>query len=311
MPLLTHHGSVVGGVALVTGGTGAICSEVSAGLALAGMRVVLTCRPGSVASCRTTTEALWASRGVPDGVAPHVEPVDLSNFGSLARMVATVLEKYGKQLRVLVNCASASPPVHSTTADGLELQFQLNVWAYYALIVRLLPVLARNAPSSVVNVASGSAFSAAAKLTRDGLNEELQHRKSQGYDANRQYCRTKAADVLLTWAAARVYANTGVFFNANHPGLTPPKASRLVRDLMAGVGPAAAKAREKICCDTPHVYARNTLTLALNATVFGWSGRFHNGRDFAKRRPLNDPELSSRLWESLQQVDSVLSARTT
>ena len=39
--MVVDHGSVVGGVALVTGGTGAICSEVSAGLALAGMRVVL------------------------------------------------------------------------------------------------------------------------------------------------------------------------------------------------------------------------------------------------------------------------------
>ena len=76
------------GIALVTGATGAVCSEVAAGLAREGMDVILTCRPSKLDSCRDEAAALWRARGVPLSRRCHVEPADLSRPSSVSEPVS-------------------------------------------------------------------------------------------------------------------------------------------------------------------------------------------------------------------------------
>lgn len=144
-------------VAVVTGGTGSICREVTAGIAREGWDVVVACRPGDELHCRDVVSTAW--RDVPAGPRYYVEDVDLGSVGSTIAFVSRVTERYGRRVRGLVNCASVRPQSLSLSSDGLELQLHVNVLAYRTLVAGLAPLLALHAHgASVVHVASRAAY---------------------------------------------------------------------------------------------------------------------------------------------------------
>jgi NAD(P)-dependent dehydrogenase (short-subunit alcohol dehydrogenase family) len=305
---------ITSGLALVTGGTGAVCSEVAVGLALAGLDVAFACRPTKMVECAESTSTLWRSRSVHSNRTAYYEPVDMANASSVIGFVDQVLQRFGDKLRVLINCASVVPKSKQVTTDGQEMQFGVNVWGYYALLTGLMPALVRNAPSSVVNVASAAAK--AARLNVKTLMDDLRLLPPRQYTAVEQYRATKAAEALLTWDAACLFAQSGVHINANHPGLTPADKSTLTSGLVTTSQKEAA-GRARACCDPPSVYSRSTLMLALNATANGWNGvwastqRGSTADVLSSTRPVNSRDLRGKLWQGLFNLDRQLRTKFT
>ena len=210
------------GTALVTGGCGAIGSEIVAGLGAAGLDVIVTARPGSENRCFEAAKRLWARRGVASARSLAVEPVDFERLPSVRAFVARVAARtkppVGTRLRVLVNAAAVGSPSRRLTSSGLEATFQVNVLGAYATMAGLAPLLRANAPASVVNVAS----SAASDLD---LADLQLWRRAANYSKSLAYRQSKAAMRALTNQAAaqeqeRQQGTSAavVYWNAVHPG---------------------------------------------------------------------------------------------
>jgi NAD(P)-dependent dehydrogenase (short-subunit alcohol dehydrogenase family) len=78
---------ITSGLALITGGTGAVCSEVGAGLAVAGLDVAFACRPSRLTECSEFTRALWRARNVPTHRTAYFEAVDVANASSVVHFI--------------------------------------------------------------------------------------------------------------------------------------------------------------------------------------------------------------------------------
>ncbi|KAG0461486.1 hypothetical protein HPP92_021783 [Vanilla planifolia] len=97
-----------------------------------------------------------------------------------------------KQLHVLVNNAGLLEHNRTTTPEGLELNFAVNVAATYVMTELMLPLLEKAAPDSrVITVSSGGMYTV--PLTRD-------------------------LQVALTEKWAQIYHDKGVGFYSMHPG---------------------------------------------------------------------------------------------
>jgi len=247
-------------VALVSGATSRICRSAATELARAGWDVVLTCRPYHIATCKNVTIASWKSEALHQKF--WIEEVDLGNLTSMELFVERVNAKYGTRLRAVVNCASIAPSKYVLSADGMEMQFQVNVLAYHKMMHGLVGSLRSNRPSSIVNVVSGSLdnthHSAGVSLNA------LLAISNQSYNALLQYSYTKLAEQMLTWGAARRYSD--IFINSITPGETSLEDSKLSQDALYAF-PNFREQREKYCklCWSPLAAGKEITQLALEA----------------------------------------------
>jgi len=138
--------------------------------------------------------------------------VDLAIASSVEFFLERILIRYSSRLQVLVNSAAVINAAKHVTVDGIEMMF---VWAYYKLMDALLPMLARNGPSAIVNVASGVAYYA---LREGSLKLNDLDFVTRNFEPWTAYAQSKAADLLLTWKASRI-ASGQVMVNAVHPGV--------------------------------------------------------------------------------------------
>ena len=191
--------------AIVTGASSGIGEAVCDGLARAGARVHMVVRDlqkGEASRARvevaTGSEALQLHR------------CDVSSLASV-RALADRLLASGDPLHVLVNNAGVLPPERTHTEDGVELTFATNVLGPFLLTALLLPLLRRNLPARVINVASGGMYTE--KLDAD--DPQLERRE---FDGARFYAHTKRAEVALTEEWAERTAGEGVVFSSMHPG---------------------------------------------------------------------------------------------
>ena len=139
------------------------------------------------------------------------------------------------------------------TVDGHEVQFQVNILSYYAMMEGFAQVLKTNAPNSrIVNVASNYAGDL-------DLSDLFFTRRR--YDSNQAYRQAKQANRMLSWAAADQTAgfkDSGVTVNACHPGVVTSK-------LLASLGMQKGY-------DQPSKGAETPLYLALSPAVQGVTG---------------------------------------
>ena len=138
--------------------------------------------------------------------------------------------------------------------DGYEMQFQVNILSYYAMMEGFAPVLKANAQSRVVNVASNYAGDL-------DLSDLFFSRRR--YDSNQAYRQAKQANRMLSWAAADLttgFKDSGVVVNACHPGVVTSK-------LLASLGMQKG-------FDQPSKGAETPLYLALSPEVEGVTGRY-------------------------------------
>ena len=301
-----HHlqpAPITSGVAIVTGGGGGIGREIAVALGVAGLDVVVAVRPSSVAKYTAQTASLWAERGATG--AWYIEPVDLANASSVAAFVERVQTTYGSRLKILVNNAGGAGAARrrECAAHHRRRHAGVDVWAYWYLMTRLQPTLARNAPSSVVNIASTMA-------TKPNLDDvQYEHTPFLSLHA---YSAYKAADRMLTWEAAARYNHSGVMYNAVHPGVVAG----------TGMSPKGALSSIGSMVDSPAHAAARAADLAQNATAFGYTATWwemSTGRatvselkPCGSRKPFSfcDPHLRQRLWAYVEEVDAALTTRS-
>lgn len=169
-------------IALVTGGSGGIGSEICRHLAQAGYQVVVNYN-SSLAKAKATLNSLEN-----DGHA--IYQASVTNSQQLTEMAAFVQSKYGR-LDVLVNNSGVTTPVKHADLDGLTDEwidkiFQINFRGAFACVRAFKPLLLKGEHAIVVNISSIAART--------------------GVGSNVAYCASKAAMDSMTRSLGRALA---------------------------------------------------------------------------------------------------------
>jgi NAD(P)-dependent dehydrogenase (short-subunit alcohol dehydrogenase family) len=162
---------------LVTGGNAGIGYFAAEQLASAGAEVVIGSRDAAKAEA-----ALAALRSQVAGAKVRHVRIDLADLASLEAVDTGELDA------VVCNAGVAlDHPPRRTTADGHELMFGTNHLGHFALVARLMPVLA---PAARI-VTTGSFAAKSASLDFADLQNERDYRPKRAYE------RSKLAQMLF------------------------------------------------------------------------------------------------------------------
>ncbi|KAF3777612.1 Dehydrogenase/reductase SDR family member 12 [Nymphaea thermarum] len=190
---------------MVTGANSGIGYATAEGLASRGATVYMVCRnkeKGEAALSEIKTKT-----GNPN---VHLEICDLSSTSEIKSFTSR-FSAFDRPLHVLVNNAGLMEHNRVTTADGLELNFAVNVVATYAMTQLFLPLLEQAAPDArVITVSSGGMYT-------EDLTDNLQFSEPK-FDGTVQYARNKRIQVALTEKWAELYSHKGIGFYSMHPG---------------------------------------------------------------------------------------------
>jgi NAD(P)-dependent dehydrogenase (short-subunit alcohol dehydrogenase family) len=209
---------------------------------------------------------------------------DLSSQEDIRRLADNFKEAY-PQLDVLVNNAGVIRSKRITTADGLETTFAVNHLAPYLLTNLLLDVLKANAPSRIVNVASGDHKNGTIDF------DDLQGEK--GYKGARAYSQSKLANVLFTYELARRLEGTGVSANCLHPGVVGTNLGSGVTGALGFTVRALTPLMK-----SPEKGAETSVYLASSPEVEGSSGGYFVKKAEARSSDVShDQRIARRLWE--------------
>ncbi|MEE3331645.1 MAG: SDR family oxidoreductase [Myxococcota bacterium] len=181
-----------GRVAIVTGASRGIGSEVAKGLAAAGASVVVAARNAEL--CDRVAAEVRDAGGAATGVA-----FDLSDPNSFAPLIDATLEAFGR-LDILVNNAAILKPhfIEKLTVDELSLVHDTNVRGPVLLSRCALPHLKESGKGAIVN-----------------LGAVAGHRPMKGLGA---YGASKAALISWTRVMAQEWTPQGVRVNGLTPG---------------------------------------------------------------------------------------------
>jgi NAD(P)-dependent dehydrogenase (short-subunit alcohol dehydrogenase family) len=189
---------------------------------------------------------------------------DLASLAAV-RALADRLLAERERLSALVNNAGvgrgAPGAPGKVSVDGRELHFAVNYLAPVLLTRLLLPLLGRNAPARVVNVAS------ATQAALDFNDPML----ANGYDGARAYAQSKLALVMFTFDLAEEVGDAGVTVNCLHPATRMP--TQMTREARVANQDSLASG------------LRATLRLAGGDEVANTSGRYYDGVREAKAHP--------------------------
>jgi NAD(P)-dependent dehydrogenase (short-subunit alcohol dehydrogenase family) len=203
---------------VVTGATSGIGKEIARNLAYFGATVVIAARNRDKGSA--TLQELVDDSG---NDRLTMMEVDLSSQESTRAFVRRVVS--AGPVHVLVNNAAMLVNDRLVSADGHEMTWATNALAYFMLANLLLPVLHKNAPARVINVASRFA----GRLRVDDLNFEKRR-----FSGTQAYAQSKQADRMLSWGlVSRIGSEVSV--HACHPGTVATGLYRAQRGLRRGV----------------------------------------------------------------------------
>ena len=259
-------GDLTGKVALITGATDGLGRGTAVALAQRGATVLVHGRN------RARGEAVLAevkAAGCPD---PRLYLADFGVLADIRDMADAILDSEPR-LDGLVNNAGIIQDQRQESADGHELTFQVNYLAGFLLTHRLLPLLKRSAPSRIDNVASAGQ----APIAFDDIMLE---RRWDGWQA---YCRSKLAQIMMTFDHAEELTGTGVTANALHPATLMPTK------MVVGRFGVQSTLEEGV---------RNTVRLIADPALADVSGRYFNRNQEARaHRQAYDATARARLGE--------------
>jgi NAD(P)-dependent dehydrogenase (short-subunit alcohol dehydrogenase family) len=184
----------------VTGGYSGIGLETTRALARAGATVIVPARRPDLAAKHL--------EGI-DGA--EVDDLDLADPDSVRRFAERRIAD-GRRIDVLVNSAGVMACPETRTPQGWELQFAVNHLGHYALVNRLMPVLAG---ARVVSVSSVGHRQSAIRWDDPHFGA--------GYDRGLAYGQSKTANALFAVELDRLARGAGIRAFTLHPGaiLTP------------------------------------------------------------------------------------------
>jgi NAD(P)-dependent dehydrogenase (short-subunit alcohol dehydrogenase family) len=200
---------LAGRTAIVTGGASGIGFASASRLVAEGAQVAVVDVDGAAAE--RAVEQLGA-----EAIAVQA---DVSSEADVARAFAAVQERLGPvdALHNNAGIEGVAAPIADGDVEQLDRLLAVNVRGTYLVLREMLrAAIAREAPATIVNTASGTALHAV-----PGMG---------------QYAATKAAVIALTRNAAVEVAGAGIRVNAVVPGpIDTPLFERLPADVQAGV----------------------------------------------------------------------------
>ncbi|KAF9603987.1 hypothetical protein IFM89_039341 [Coptis chinensis] len=171
---------------VVTGANSGIGYATAEGLAKRGATVYMVCR-----SKERGEAALSKIQSVTGNQNVFLEVCDLSSVGEVKSFASRFSSK-DQPVHVLVNNAGILEQNRSTTSEGLEVNFAVNVAGTFTLTELMVPLLEKAAPDArVITVSSGGMYTT--PLTKD-------------------------LQVALTEKWTEMYGNKGIGFYTMHPG---------------------------------------------------------------------------------------------
>lgn len=206
---ITNIPNLTGKVAVITGANGGLGLASAKALAGRGAHVVMAARNQTKAAA-AHAEILAAH---PNASLEIVE-LDLGSLASVESAAKQINDAHDHIDILLLNAGLMAVP-QSTTEDGFEMQFGVNVLGHWALTSRLLPTIVRTPGARVV------ALSSVAQHTGSSVDVNDPHMR-EGYDAWRQYGNTKLAARHFAQGLQAQFDKFGVDAKAlaAQPGLT-------------------------------------------------------------------------------------------
>jgi NAD(P)-dependent dehydrogenase (short-subunit alcohol dehydrogenase family) len=273
-------GAAKGATILISGATSGIGRATALGLAARGSALVLLSRD------RARGEGVAALARSAGAASADVLDCDLSMMTSVREAVAE-FERRHDRLDVLINDAAVFLGSREVTSEGHERMLATNYLGPFLLTNLLLDRLAAAAPSRVINV-TAPATTAPDPDDLDGVRR---------FSPVRAFGRSKAADLMFTYALARRTQARGIGINAYHPGVTRTPLMKDAPPLMKGVG-----AVMNLTARTPERAAQGIVDLALSPAFEGMTGRLlHDGKPM-KAPFIDDVEAQERLWSASERL---------
>lgn len=292
--------SLLGKVAIVTGGYSNLGLETARVLARAGATIIIPARDVQRAS---NVLAI-----VPDA---EIEQMDLMHAGSIDAFSAKFIAS-GRKLDILLNSAGimASPLVRDS--NGNESQFSTNHLGHFRLTCGLWPALQKAEGARVVSLSSrGHQIS---DINFDDINFG-----SRPYDKWVAYGQSKTANILFALALDSRGIKHGIRAFSVHPGsILGPLARHLSDVEIDSLGARDADGGAIVAPDrdmkTPEQGAATSVWCATNDDLNDRGGVYCENSDIASMLSSEvvgqpgvaswgtDPERAERLWEVSRQL---------
>lgn len=206
----TLHGKT----AIVTGANTGLGYETALALYKAGAKVTVACR--NEAKAEAAVEKMQLENGAG---SLEIGILDLASLDSVKKFAENFKNTHN-QLHILVNNAGVGIPPASKTVEGYELQFGVNFLGHFALTGRLYPLMKATQGARVVTVSS---------FAYKGHEIDFENLRSEkGYEAVREYCQSKLADLVFAIALDRRIRAKGdnVLSIAAQPGANTTELAR-------------------------------------------------------------------------------------
>ena len=194
--------SLKGKVAVVIGGTGVLCGEMSEGMAAAGATIALVGRDAAKAQKRLDSIAKTGGKA-------EFFPCDTTSKAGLQKLLADVLAKFGR-VDILVNGAGVNSP--TPFFDIAEEEFDKIITVNLKGVVLACQIIGKymvaQKSGSIINIGSASGLTPLSRVFT--------------------YSASKAAIHNLSKNLAREWATAGVRVNILVPGFFPAEQNRKV-----------------------------------------------------------------------------------
>ncbi|KAI3961646.1 hypothetical protein MKW92_019538 [Papaver armeniacum] len=190
---------------VVTGANSGIGYAAAEALASSGGNVYMVCRNKERGEAAVSkVQSATGNQNV------YLEVCDLSSISDIKSCASRFYSKE-QPVHILVNNAGLIDNNRTTTPEGLEMNFAVNVAGTFCITELMLPLLEKATPDArVITVSSGGMYTSP-------LTADLQFSESK-FDGVLQYARNKRVQVALTEKWAELHKNKGIGFYSMHPG---------------------------------------------------------------------------------------------